>query len=372
MSGKIQIGIIFGGRSGEHEVSLMSARSVISVLDPDQYNVTAIGITPNGAWVTGADALEALEKRSWDHLPGAALLPEPRGGTLFTSRVLNGGLQLNEFSQLDVIFPVLHGTFGEDGCIQGLFEMANVAYIGPGVLSSSLGMDKGVFKDVMRTHNLPVLESKVFSRREILSSVDEVVEEAECIAPYPLFTKPVNLGSSVGITKCKNRAGLKDGLLSAARYDRRVLVERGISAREIEISVLGNDQPRASVAGEIIPMAEFYTYEAKYEDDRTRLVIPAPISPEQLAYIQDIALRTFRVCDCAGLARVDFLLEKETGKFYLSEYNTIPGFTQVSMYPKLWEASGLLYPALINRLVELALERRAEINQLERKFRRDG
>jgi D-alanine-D-alanine ligase len=269
-----------------------------------------------------------------------------------------------------VVFPVLHGSFGEDGTLQGLFEMAEVAYVGAGVLASALAMDKGVFKDIMRAHEIPVLDSIVVTRREITLHLERVLAEAQQVGPYPLFTKPANMGSSVGVSKVRVRADLMEGLMEAAQYDRRILVERGIEAREIEVSVLGNEQPEASIPGEVVPAAEFYTYEAKYHDERSELLIPAPLTATQRAQVQDYALRAYKAIDCAGMARVDFLLEKGSGRVYLSEINTIPGFTRISMYPKLWEASGLPYPALADRLIDLALERRTEQAQTTRKFER--
>jgi D-alanine-D-alanine ligase len=273
---------------------------------------------------------------------------------------------------LDVVFPVLHGTFGEDGTLQGLLELVDLAYVGAGVLGSALGMDKGVFKDIMRTQGVPVVESVVVLRREIEQDVSGVLSRVEGLAPYPLFVKPANLGSSVGITKCLNRSDLGEGLMEAARYDRRVLVERGVNAREIEVSVLGNDDPQASVPGEILPSREFYSYEAKYLDGTSGLLIPAPVPQETAERVRQLAIRAYRAIDCAGMARVDFLLDKGNGELYLNEVNTIPGFTQISMYPKLWAASGLPYPALVDRLVGLALERKAERDRTERRFERGG
>jgi D-alanine-D-alanine ligase len=273
-----------------------------------------------------------------------------------------------------VVFPVLHGSFGEDGTLQGVFEMADLAYVGGGVLGSALGMDKAVFKDVMRANHIPVVEAIVVLRSEIDGQLEQVAERAERVANYPLFVKPANLGSSVGITKCMSRADLLEGLIEAARFDRKVLVERGLNAREIEVSVLGNDAPVASVPGEILPSREFYSYEAKYIDGKSGLVIPAPLSAEQAERIRSLAVQAYRAIDCAGMARVDFLLEKNPSSgdgIYLSEINTIPGFTHISMYPKLWEASGVSYPALLDRLIELALERKADRDRTERHYKRE-
>jgi D-alanine-D-alanine ligase len=278
---------------------------------------------------------------------------------------------LEELSRLDVIFPVLHGTFGEDGTLQGLLELANLAYVGAGVLGSALGMDKGVFKDVMRANGVPVVESLVVLRSQIEKDPQAVIPALEQVGPYPLFVKPANLGSSVGITKCQSRSDLVEGLMEAARYDRRVLVERGVNAREIEVSVLGNEDPQASVPGEVLPSREFYSYEAKYLDGSSGLLIPAPIPDETAERIRSLAIKAFRAVDCAGMARADFLLDKNNGELYLNEINTIPGFTEISMYPKLWDASGLPYPALVNRLVELALERKTERDHTERRYLRE-
>ena len=375
---KIRIGVIFGGRSGEHEVSLMSARSILSALDPDTYIVTQIGITHDGDWLVGENVLSAMIEGDYRNLNPGVLMPIPTRKELYTINITGQREILQRCTNLDVIFPVLHGTFGEDGTLQGLLELTDIAYVGAGVLGSSLGMDKGVFKDVMRANGVPVLDSIVVSKREIEEDTDSIIGQAEALATYPLFVKPANMGSSVGITKCKSRSDLFEGLLEAARYDRRVLIERGVNAREIEVSVLGNEEPRASVPGEIIASREFYSYEAKYIDDNSNLIIPAPIPPELAQWVQQLAIQAYRVVDCAGMARVDFLLETnesqrgEPGEVYLNEINTIPGFTRISMYPKLWEESGLPYPALVDRLVELALERKAERNRIERRYRSEG
>ena len=369
MEEKISLGVIFGGRSGEHEVSLMSARSVLSALDPAKYQVLQIGITHDGAWLTGEDVLDAFERGQTDHLASASIFPSPERQGLYISHRISQGELLERLSGLDVLFPVLHGTFGEDGTLQGLLELAGVPYVGAGVLASSVGMDKGLFKSVMEANHIPVLEYIVVLRGEIEQDAPLVMARAEALAGYPLFVKPANLGSSVGITKCHSRSDLMEGLLEAARYDRRVLVERGIQAREIEVSVLGNHDPQASVPGEVIPSREFYSYEAKYEDGTSELVIPAPLTSSQTEEIRSLAVRAYQAIDGAGMARVDFLIDKSNGAIYLCELNTIPGFTKISMYPKLWEASGLSYPALLDRLIELAIERKAENDRSERRYR---
>lgn len=369
MTEKIRIGVIFGGRSGEHDVSLMSARSVLSVMDPQKYAITQIGITKSGEWYCGEDVISALEKQDFSGLSKAILPPVPGKPSLYSIQRTPEGERLTLTAELDVILPVLHGTFGEDGTLQGLLEMADVAYVGAGVLGSSVGMDKGLFKDVMKAHNIPTVESIVVSRKDIEKSMDVVIARAEEVADYPLFVKPANLGSSVGISKCRNNSDLLEGLMDAARFDRRILIERGLNnPREIEISVLGNQDPQASVAGEIIPEADFYSYSAKYLDDTSHPCIPADLPEEVSTEMRRIAVEAYRAIDCAGMARVDFLLDRETNQFYLNELNTLPGFTRISMYPKLWDATGLPYPKLIDRLVELALERKTDRDQTIRTY----
>lgn len=365
---KLRVGVLFGGRSGEHEVSLMSARSVLEALDPEKYDVTQIGITHDGAWLSGENVLEKMSGEGLQSLTPVTLLPDPNRSGLYSLGNGQYGAILERLSYLDVIFPVLHGTFGEDGTVQGLLEMADLAYVGAGVLGSSLGMDKAVFKDIMRVNDIPVLEGLVVLRSEIAGDMTNVLGKVERMAHYPLFIKPANMGSSVGISKCRNRSDLLEGLMEAARYDRRVLVERGVNGREIEVSVLGNDNPQVSIPGEIIPAADFYSYEAKYHDDRSELLIPAPIQSETVEQVQTLALRAYRAIDCAGMARVDFLLDKDTDELFLNELNTIPGFTKISMYPKLWDASGVPYPVLVDRLIDLALQRKAENDRTERRF----
>jgi D-alanine-D-alanine ligase len=358
--GKLRVAVMFGGRSGEHEVSLQSARSVLSVLDPALYSVIQIGITHDGTWLTGENVLQALENGDTKSLTEATFLPEPTHPGLFKMQPESTGWHLEQLSQVDVVVPVLHGTFGEDGTLQGLLEMADVAYVGAGVLGSSLAMDKGVFHAVMRAEDIPVVETAVLMRSEIQADMQAALQKAEAVSPYPLFTKPANLGSSVGVSKCSSRADLLEGLMDACRFDRRVLVQRGVNAREIEVSVLGNENPQASVPGEILPSREFYSYEAKYIDNASGLLIPAPIPPETAEKVRRLAVHAYQAIECNGMARVDFLLDRDSGELFLNEMNTIPGFTQISMYPKLWEASGLPYPALVGRLIDLALERKAE------------
>lgn len=368
---KLHVGLIFGGRSGEHEISLLSARSVLAALDPERYEVIQLGISHTGTWWVGDNLLETLGKGNFATLDRAALLPDPSYSEVYRIEQTQQGDILRQLAGLDVVFPVLHGTFGEDGTIQGLFEMADLAYVGAGVVGSAVGMDKGIFKDVMRANDIPVLDSIVVLRSEIESKIETVLSRAEEVAPYPLFVKPANLGSSVGVSKCRGRADLLEGLMEAARYDRRILVEQGINGREIEVSVLGNDEPQASIAGEIIPAAEFYTYDAKYHDNRSQLLIPAPISAQMVEQVQRLAIKAYMAVDCAGMARADFLLDKDSNELFLNEINTIPGFTQISMYPKLWDASGIDYPTLVDQLIELAIERKRDRDQTERVYHRD-
>ncbi|MBE0408746.1 MAG: D-alanine--D-alanine ligase [Anaerolineales bacterium] len=367
---KLKVGVIFGGRSGEHEVSLMSARSVINALDTEKYEITQIGINHEGAWFIGDDILDIMSNQKDGTLTPVIIYPDPNRKGLYTIIQQHDICIHEKITELDVIFSVLHGPFGEDGTIQGIFEMSGLAYVGSGVLGSSLGMDKGVFRDVMRANGIPSVQTLVVDRSEIEEAIDEVIKRGESLSPYPLFTKPANLGSSVGISKCHNRSDLLEGLMDAARFDRRVLIEHGINAREIEVSILGNENPVASVPGEIVPAAEFYTYDAKYYDERSKLIIPAPIPFETSEEVRNLAIRAYRAIDCAGLARVDFLLDRDNGKLFLSEINTLPGFTKISMYPKLWEASGLSYRELVDKLIELALDRKAQRDLTEWRYTR--
>jgi D-alanine-D-alanine ligase len=357
---KLHVAVLFGGRSGEHDVSLMSARSVLSVLDPAKYDVTQIGITREGKWLTGEDVIGKFEQSKLDDLKHFVLSPDPSDASGSTHSI-------------DVFFPILHGTFGEDGTIQGLFELADVAYVGAGVVGSSVGMDKGVFKDVMIANHIPIVDTMVVLRSEIEKDLNTVIEQAERMCGYPFFTKPANLGSSVGVTRCSNRSDLQEGLMEAASFDRRILVQKGITnAREIEVSVLGNENPMASVPGEVLPSREFYSYESKYIDGTSGLVIPADLPVDVAAKICDYAVRAYQAIDCAGMARVDFFVEKETNRIHLNELNSLPGFTRISMYPKLWGASGLPYNELVDRLIELAMQRKAERDRTSHTYRSQG
>lgn len=365
MKNKKNLVVIFGGRSGEHDVSLMSAQSILEVLDPDRYNVTQIGITHQGAWLTGENVLQSFQNQTLEDLIPAIFLPQPGSNTLFT---FSEG-HLIRLTTIDCVFPVIHGTYGEDGTLQGFLELADVAYVGAGVLGSSVGMDKGLFKHVMMANNIPTLPYILLDRSEIQNDLDTAVTKAKSTAKYPLFVKPANLGSSVGINKCNNDKELIQALLIASKYDRRVVVEKGINAREIEISVLGNDNPEVSCAGEIVPKDIFYTYEDKYINGVADLLIPAEEDPIVTETLRELAAKAFKLIDGSGMARVDFLVDKDTGEYFLGEVNTIPGFTRISMYPKLWEASGLSYPNLINRLIDLAFERKTQRDNTVREYK---
>jgi D-alanine-D-alanine ligase len=359
MSGKLRVGIIFGGRSGEHEVSLRSARSVMAAIDKDRYEVIPIGITKEGRWMMGGEAV-ALLTEGTGQARAALVIPEPGQRAVKSLEPLEGepGAQrLHDQVPIDVIFPVLHGPYGEDGTVQGLLELAEIPYVGAGVVGSAVGMDKVVFKSVMVAHHLPVLPYQLLLRAEWEADQEAVLDRLEAGLTYPMFVKPSNLGSSVGVSKARDRAGLAAGLNDAAQYDRRLLVEQGIPAREIEVSVLGNDEPEASVPGEVVPGDEFYSYADKYINEEAKLLIPAPLTAAQAQQVREMAIAAYKAIDCAGLARCDFLMDKNTDEIWISELNTIPGFTSISMYPKLWEATGLSYPALISRLIELAMER---------------
>jgi D-alanine-D-alanine ligase len=361
----MRLGILFGGRSGEHEISLMSARSIMSALDREKYKLFPIGITHEGHWLLGQDALQRLEEQATAGLKPTALLGQPDNGRLYA---WEDGTEIKELVELDVVFPVLHGSYGEDGTIQGLLELADVPYVGAGVLASSVAMDKGIFKHVMWANHIRSVAWTVVLSSRIESDIDSAVLQAEAVAPYPLFTKPANMGSSVGVSKCRSRSDLIEGLMEAARYDRRVVVEQGIDAREIEVSVLGNEDPEASIPGEIVPSDEFYSYRAKYIDDASDLLIPAPIDEGTAEEARRMAIEAYKAIDGAGMARVDFLMERKTERLYLNEINTIPGFTKISMYPKLWEASGLAYVDLLDKLIGFALERQVQKERLVRRY----
>lgn len=368
MRRKLRVGVIFGGRSGEHEVSLMSAQGVMRAMDRERYEIVPIGITKDGRWIATGDPLRALMSGAMGETHAAALLAEPSELGLVRLQARDREWVAVQVSQLDVIIPILHGPYGEDGTLQGLLELAGIPYAGAGVLGSAVGMDKAVFKDVMRAHGLPVVRSLVFLRRAWQAEPDAVLAQIESEIGYDCFVKPANLGSSVGISKPHDRQELVAALDEAARYDRKLIVEEAIDAREIEVSVLGNDDPIASVPGEIVPCNEFYDYAAKYIDGESELLIPAPLSPQVAESIRGLATRAYLAIDCAGMARVDFLLQRDTEEVFINELNTIPGFTPISMYPKLWEATGLPYQQLVDRLIELALERRADRDETELRY----
>jgi D-alanine-D-alanine ligase len=387
---KLRVGILFGGRSGEHEISLLSAASVFNAINKNKYEVVPIGITKDGRWVTAADAERLLQGKFEDHkhlragdpeaTPGAAVLakgesvvvpPEPqRHGSMtpFETDASSHALTRRAADRainVDVIFPVLHGTFGEDGTIQGLLELADMPYVGAGVLGSAAGMDKDIMKSLFRAAGLPIVKHVTLLRSEWEANSKKVQKVVESKLKYPVFVKPANLGSSVGISKAHDRKELGPAIEEAAKFDRKIVIEQGVGgrkqkAREIECSVLGNDQPASSLPGEIVPSTEFYDYNAKYLDEGSQLIIPAKLSKSETKEVQRLAIGAFKAVDCSGLARVDFLMEPKSRKIYLNEINTMPGFTAISMYPKLWAASGLSYPDLIERLIHLGLERHEE------------
>ena len=350
MKKKIRVGVLYGGRSGEHEVSVRSARSVLGAIDAKRYDVCAIGVERSGAWrcKVGAGLPDDVVSVGDEAGPHVVLT---RGGELM--EVDGGGV----VAQIDVIFPILHGPFGEDGTVQGLCEVHGVPYVGAGVLGSAIGMDKDVHKRLLREAGLPIVPFEAVRAREWERDSEAVKKRLVCLGDV-LFVKPANLGSSVGISRVCAAGELEPALRTAFEFDRKAVVERGIDAREIECAVLGDDEPRVSVAGEIAPGADFYSYDDKYAAGSTaELLIPAPLEDEQSGLIREIALRVYRVLELRGMARVDFFIERGSGKIFVNEPNTIPGFTSISMYPKLWEASGLPYSMLISKLIELALER---------------
>jgi len=377
---KLRVGVIYGGRSGEHEVSIASAASILKHLDRTRYDPVPIRIEKDGRWtladkmptaISAADVIEHVRLEAARPVrPGreAHLVAHPGDETMLTierhdpdgsSATVNG-------LGLDVIFPVLHGPYGEDGCVQGLLELANVPYVGAGVLGSAVGMDKAVMKTLFAAAGLPIVKHLVVLRPDWTADARGITARIRRELTYPVFVKPANLGSSVGISKAKSDDELVAAMDLALQFDRKIVVEAGVpNAREIECAVLGNDTPQASIPGEIVPSGEFYDYEAKYLDDRSKTIIPAPLTEAQVADIQRMSVAAFRAVDGAGLSRVDFLLGRDSGVIVLNEVNTIPGFTTISMYPKMWEASGLPYPELLDRLIALAIERHAEKQQLK-------
>jgi D-alanine-D-alanine ligase len=364
---KLRIGVIFGGRSGEHEVSLASAASVLAAIDPDRYEIVPMGIAKDGQWLVGGDPLRALADAAGVTLALPAAGPAASGaapGRALARVPTAGGLPAGLAARLDVVFPVLHGPYGEDGTIQGLLELADVAYVGAGVMASAVGMDKATMKAVFRAHGLPVVPYLLVRDHEWAEEREGVGRRVAQELGYPCFVKPCNLGSSVGISKVRQASELGPAMAIALGHDRKALIERGVVAREIEVSVLGNDHPEASVPGEIRPGKDWYDYEAKYTEGIAEVVIPAPLGDPVVREFQRLAVAAFRAVDAVGLARVDFFLEGDS-RIWLNEINTIPGFTRFSAYPRLWEASGLPYPKLVDRLIELALERHAGKRRLE-------
>jgi D-alanine-D-alanine ligase len=388
---KLRVGILFGGRSGEHEISLLSAASVFKAIDPNKYDVVPIGITKDGKWLTASDAERLLQGKAGEGArptPGATLRAGDPDSTASAAVLQNGEAvvfppephksSMTPFQtdapirrasdraiNVDVIFPVLHGTFGEDGTIQGLLELADIPYVGAGVLGSAAGMDKDIMKSLFLAARLPIVKHATVLRREWEASPKKVQKLVESKLKYPVFVKPANLGSSVGISKARDRKDLGPAIDEAAKFDRKIVIEEGVGgkknkAREIECSVLGNDKPDVSVPGEIVPSAEFYDYSAKYLDEGSQLIIPAKLTKAETKKIQELAIAGFRAVDCSGLARVDFLMDPKSRKIYLNEINTMPGFTSISMYPKLWAATGVGYAQLIDRLIQLGLDRHAE------------
>ena len=361
---KIKVGLIFGGRSGEHEVSFCSASSIIKAIDKDKYTVVPIGITKEGRWISPQDSELALQSGRIEGKNTVILLNDPSGRALIR---IDNNQRLDKSSaseRVDLIFSVLHGPYGEDGTVQGLLELADIPYVGAGVAASAISMDKDLMKIIFKQRNLPILKWLTIKRKEWQKDKEKILSLIQNSFEYPLFVKPTNLGSSVGITKVHKKEELEKAIDLASSYDRKILIEEGLEeVREIECGVLGNDEPRASVVGEVRPAGEFYDYDSKYIDKETQLIVPADLPDGVSQEVQEIALRAFKAVDAAGMARVDFFVSKKENKIYLSEINTIPGFTSVSMYPRLWEASGVSYPELIDRLIQLALERHQDKNQ---------
>ncbi|MCT4593729.1 MAG: D-alanine--D-alanine ligase [Anaeromicrobium sp.] len=359
---KIKLGVIFGGESGEHEVSLMSATSVINAIDKEKYEVISIGITKKGKWMIYDGPVDKIETGEWENIAIDRIKSD--GEKYAFSIIPVGGNNTKKLKDLvDVIFPVLHGPFGEDGTIQGLFEMANIPYVGAGVLASCVGMDKIYTKKVLERDGLPVGPYMVVMRRE-LENMDNTVLSIEKGLDYPIFIKPANLGSSVGITKAHNKEELIAGLKEAAKYDRKLLLEKHIDGKEIECAVYGNHNPKASIVGHIVPSHEFYDYEAKYFDHgKSKMIIPAPIEEKYSEKIRELAIEAYKAIDASGISRVDCFLNEETGEIYINELNTMPGFTKYSMYPLLWENTGVKYSDLIDKLIDFAFNRYKEKNR---------
>lgn len=358
---KTKLGLLYGGKSAEHKVSLQTALAVINALDYEKFEIHPIYITENGEWVKGdmiegaVETIQALQVTQEASSPTTTTMAP----ALFTAG--------HEKESFDIIFPLLHGPNGEDGTVQGLLELLNLPYVGNGVLSSSAGMDKVIMKNIFAQAGLPQVNYVWFIRSEWDSDRDAAYKKVEAELGYPCFVKPANLGSSVGISKCSNREQLEEAFIEAFQFDRKIIIEEGVTAREVELGVMGNDDPECSVAGEIIPKVEFYDYKAKYEDGNTALIIPAEITNEEYKLLEDLAKKAFKSLDCSGLVRADFFLTKE-GKAYINEVNTMPGFTPFSMFPLLWKHTGIDYPQLIERLVELGMERYEEKQKIKYTF----
>lgn len=373
MQKKITVGVIFGGRSGEHEVSLVSAQSVMNALDKEKYEIVPIGITKQGKWLVGNNLMNALKSsQSLEKIPEKILTPDPTNASLIpleNSKLRNTELASNK---IDVVFPVLHGTYGEDGAMQGLLELTNIPYVGAGILGSSVGMDKIIQKNLFQEAGLQVIDYIWFKKLDWVLDENKIVEKAEKELGYPMFIKPANMGSSVGISKAHNQKELVAGIKEALDYDRKVVIEKSVEkAREIECAVLGNDEPKASVCGEVLPDEEFYSYNSKYAGE-SKTIIPADL-PEKISdEIRNQAIKVFQILDCAGMGRVDFFVKSDLSKIYINEINTIPGFTSISMYPKLWEKTGLNYSELLDKLIELAMERNKEKKELKTSFEEAG
>jgi len=361
---KIRVGLIFGGKSGEHEVSFCSASSIIKAIDKDKYTVVPIGITKEGRWISPQDSELALQSGRIEGKSTVILLNDPSGRALVR---IDNNQRLDKSSTLekiDVIFPVLHGPYGEDGTVQGLLELADIPYVGAGVAASAISMNKDLMKTIFKQRDLPILKWMTIKRKEWQKDKEKILSLVQDDFEYPLFVKPTNLGSSIGITKVHKKEELEKAIDLASSYDRKILIEEGLEeVREIECSVLGNDEPQVSVVGEVKPAGEFYDYDSKYIDKETQLIVPTDLPDGVSRKVQEIALNAFKAVDAAGMARVDFFVSKKENKIYLSEINTIPGFTSSSMYPRLWEASGISYPELIDRLIQLALERHQDKKQ---------
>lgn len=374
MPKKIRVGLLFGGRSGEHEVSLASAMSVYNALDKGRYEITLIAIDKDGRWLLPdpkpllAQANNPMAVKFNRQMGSYSLIP-------YQSEMQLVPIEDRQSSvpHVDVVLPILHGTYGEDGTVQGLLELAQIPYAGAGVLGSAIGMDKDVAGRLLSAAGIPTVPSLCVRKHEFQTSPKGVSERILARFSLPMFVKPANAGSSVGVHKVKSREDLGAAMEDALAFDTKVIVQKSIAARELEVSVLGNDQPRASVVGEIVPRHEFYSYEAKYLDENgAELHIPAKgLSKEIIARVQDLALKAFQILECRGMARVDFFMDRDTGDLYLNEINTIPGFTRISMYPKLWEASGLSYGALLDELIRLALEASEQRRALKTSYSKD-